>query len=110
MKTYTFGDVILAQFPYVSGAPGKKRPALVLIDTGDDDIVTAIITSKPARNTPCDIHIKNWQQAHLPKPSVVRIHKIYTRRKDMVEGNLGRISHDDSKQVKIAIKKLWQTL
>lgn len=109
MKTYSFGDVILAQFPYVSGAAGKKRPALVLIDTGDDDVVAAIITSKPTRNVPHDVQIKDWQQANLLKPSVVRVHKIYTRQKDKIEGNLGKISNDDSKKVRAAVKELWQS-
>lgn len=110
MKKYTFGDVVLTQFPYVSGATGKKRPVLILIDTGDDDIVAAVITSKPIRNTSYDVQLQDWQETNLLKPSVARIHKIYARRKDKIEESLGRISNDDSKKVRAAVKKLWQAL
>jgi mRNA interferase MazF len=70
------GDVILLEFPY-SGAGGKHRPALVLLDTGDSDVVVARITSQAGRDA-FDITINDWKEAGLKLPSIVRIHKLAT--------------------------------
>jgi len=43
MTNYNFGDVVLVAFP--THGTLKKRPALVVLDTGDADIVLAPITT-----------------------------------------------------------------
>ena len=49
MTNYEFGDVVLVAFPQ-SGTPvRKRRPALVMLDIGDADIVLAPITTREAR-------------------------------------------------------------
>ena len=45
MTLYKPGDVVLVKFPFTSGAGSKLRPALVILDTGDDDLVVARITT-----------------------------------------------------------------
>lgn len=44
MIKYKFGDVVLVVFSQADGSR-KQRPALVVLDTGDDDIVLAPITT-----------------------------------------------------------------
>lgn len=46
MPTYRGGEIVLVTFPFVDKAGAKKRPALVLRDTGDADIIVARITSQ----------------------------------------------------------------
>ena len=50
MNVYRPGDVVLLVYPFTSGEGAKKRPALVLLDTGDDDVVAARITSQAPRD------------------------------------------------------------
>jgi|GEM_PF-3350446 mRNA interferase MazF len=38
---YQAGDLLLMAFPYVGGAQSKVRPALVLLDMGDEDVLVA---------------------------------------------------------------------
>jgi len=40
MTIYKFGDVVLIDFLQVTGDK-KRRPALIILDTGDADIVVA---------------------------------------------------------------------
>lgn len=47
VTTYQPGDVVLLAFPFTDGVRQKQRPALVLLDPGDPDIVVAGITSEP---------------------------------------------------------------
>ncbi|WP_442921954.1 type II toxin-antitoxin system PemK/MazF family toxin [Microcoleus sp. S1D4] len=66
----------------------KRRPGLILLDTGDEDTIVAKITSQIPRTT-FDVEIQEWQQAGLKRPSVVRLHKLNTLQKSLVERRLG---------------------
>jgi hypothetical protein len=74
--TLRLGEVVLIRMEFHQGRPGGKiRPALALLDTGDDDFVAAPITSQ-ARLAEYDLPIKYWQAARLNVASWVRIHKL----------------------------------
>lgn len=45
MNKLVFGDVVLLRFPYTDGKIYKRRPALVIRDTRDGDIIVSRITS-----------------------------------------------------------------
>ena len=57
-----FGEVVLIrmQFHQVTGA--KVRPAMVLLETGDDDFVAAPITSR-SRDDEYDLTLDDWRDA-----------------------------------------------
>jgi mRNA interferase MazF len=44
MTSYNPGD--LAEFPFAGSKGTKKRPAVVLLDTGDSDVVLARVTTQ----------------------------------------------------------------
>lgn len=71
MKRYREGDVVLIAFPF-SGGDSKRRPALILADTGDDDVLVARITSI-SMQTSSDVSLQDWQASGLLAPSVVRL-------------------------------------
>jgi mRNA interferase MazF len=48
MTNYQAGDLLLVNFAFTGGGQSKLRPALVLLDTGDADVVVARVTSQPA--------------------------------------------------------------
>ena len=48
--TLRFGDVVLIRMDFHQTTGAKVRPAVVLLDTGDEDFVAAPITSR-ARNS-----------------------------------------------------------
>jgi mRNA-degrading endonuclease toxin of MazEF toxin-antitoxin module len=59
--SYQPGDLVLVDFPFTVSGPGKPRPALVILDTGDADVVLARVTTQVA-NTPFDVTLADWQQ------------------------------------------------
>jgi mRNA interferase MazF len=76
-------------------APGSKvRPALVLLETGNDDFVAAPITSQ-ARSSEYDLAIIGWRTAGLNVPSVVRIHKLTVLAKADIIRSIGLLSDLD---------------
>ncbi|NJL47774.1 MAG: type II toxin-antitoxin system PemK/MazF family toxin [Leptolyngbyaceae cyanobacterium SM2_5_2] len=93
MDIFQPGDVVLLTFPFTDAVGQKRRPALVLIDTGDPDIVVARITSQPY-STAFDILLTHWQSADLLVPSTVRLHKVATLDKGLVNRRLGCLAAD----------------
>jgi mRNA interferase MazF len=74
MQDFRRGEVVLIAFPFADASGAKRRPALVILDTGDQDPVVARLTSQPAQ-TAFDVEIEHWREARLVAPSVVRMHR-----------------------------------
>ena len=64
MTNFQVGDLVLVEFPFTVSGPGKPRPALVILDTGDADVLVARVTTQ-AQTTAWDVLISGWQQAGL---------------------------------------------
>jgi mRNA interferase MazF len=62
--TLRFGEVVLIRMQFHQAAGAKVRPALVVLDTGDDDFVAAPITSQ-ARHSDYDLAMEDWRTAGL---------------------------------------------
>jgi mRNA interferase MazF len=106
MQNYRPGEIVLLSFPFADAITAKRRPALVLLDTGDEDIVVARVTSQVAQG-PFDVEFVEWQGAGLLLPSVVRVHKVATLEKRLVERRLGTLTADDWARVQAVIQQLW---
>ena len=100
------GDVLLATLVFSSGLGAKKRPVLVLRDTGDDDLLVLPITSQAAR-TSHDVRLADWRDAGLKLPSVVRLEKFATIEKSAVVRRLGALSPDESRRVVDALRVIF---
>lgn len=104
--SYSFGDIILVRFPYTDSSNDKIRPSLVLLDTGDDDIVLARVTSKNPLVVH-DISLNDWKVANLPLASTVRLHKINTVVKSKILDITGKLSKADNVAVRQHLQKMW---
>lgn len=85
---YSFGDIVLLRFPYSDGAGSKKRPALVLSEDNDGDLLVCRITSQPY-HTAFDVSVSDFRACGLLTPSVIRVHKMATLERRLVEKVLG---------------------
>jgi mRNA interferase MazF len=105
MTNYQAGDLVLVDFPLTVSGQGKPRPALVILDTGDADVVLARVTTQP-RSTSHDIPIADWKQAGLLAPSVVRLYKLATIAKSRVLKRLGLLAASDRSQVSAVLRQM----
>ena len=90
MNKIETGSIVLLRFPFTDGIGFKRRPALVLKDCEDGDVLVCRITSK-IYNSKYDIYLNDWLKFGLKLPSVVRIHKMATLEIDMIEAIMGTI-------------------
>ena len=100
-----FGDIVLLKFPFTDGESFKKRPALIINDYNDGDIIVCRITSQ-IYDTKNDYYLDNWSDAGLKLPSVVRVHKIATLDKSLVEKRMGKLDNISKKSILQKIKNL----
>lgn len=84
MDELSFGDIVLLKFPFTDSKTYKRRPALIINDFSDGDIIVCRITSLIYK-TPNDVFIDDWKNSGQKLPSVIRVHKIATLEKDLVE-------------------------
>lgn len=103
MTNYQAGELLLVAFPYAGGTQVKRRPALVLLDSGDSDVLVARVTSQQRHGTPYDVPLVAWQAAGLLVASVVRLHKMATVEKSQVDRILGRLDATDHQQVGLVL-------
>jgi mRNA interferase MazF len=107
MRKLSFGEIVLLKFPYTDSTKFKRRPALVLNDYSDGDILVCRITSQ-IYNTGNDVYIEKWKESGLKLPSVIRVHKIATLEKDMVEIVMGKIHESIKPEIKAIIANLTE--
>ena len=88
------GDVVLARIEFHQITGSKVRPAVVVLDTGDDDFIAAPVTSRP-RHSDHDLPISDWQQAGLNAASTARVHKAGVLPKSDILRHLGRLQGAD---------------
>ncbi len=108
MTNYKLGEIVLIKFPFTDNLTFKKRPALIIKDTNDGDVIVCRITSK-LYDTSYDIELKNWNKNGLKLPSVIRIHKIASLEKDMIDAKLGEIEDAIKAKVTTIINQLLQS-
>ncbi|MEW5719886.1 MAG: type II toxin-antitoxin system PemK/MazF family toxin [Chloroflexota bacterium] len=106
MTDYKPGDIVLVDFPFVGEEQTKRRPALVVLDTGDADLVVARVTSQP-RQVAFDAEITDWRGAGLLLPSIARLHKLATLEKSLVARTLGKLQPADHQAVGALLEKLF---
>jgi mRNA interferase MazF len=108
MDKLHFGDIVLLKFPFTDGTTFKRRPALIINDFDDGDLIVCRITSQIYK-TKNDIYIDDWEKTGLKLPSVIRVHKIATLEKDLVECIMGKIENPTREKVRRIFSKLTDT-
>jgi mRNA interferase MazF len=98
--------MVLIDFPTTEGAQGKPRPALVILDSGDDDIVIARVTTHSPRSV-YDVVLAECSAANLRAPSHVRLDKIATMAKRKVRNVIGQLSVADRQAISAKLKSMF---
>ncbi len=106
---YQFGEIILLAFPFTDSAAIKKRPALVLLDTGDGDVLVARVTTQ-SFPSPYEIALADWSTAGLLASSFVKINKLATLETSLVERKLGKLTDADLALIREKLKLLFENL
>jgi mRNA interferase MazF len=105
MKAFEFGEIIVLPFTYSDLHSSKRRPAVVLVDTGDEDVLVAKITSKQY-DSPFDLSLQDWKTEGLLTKSFVRLHKLLVAKKEHVVKRISNLSGTDLERVRTGVRSL----
>ena len=93
MGRFIKGDIVVLPFPFSDLSSTKKRPALVLIGSTNDDIVLCQITSKNVRDVKAiAINIADVENGSLNDLSNARPNKLFTADEKIILYKLGTLS------------------
>ena len=98
---YQPGEVFLVPFPFSSMQTSKQRPVLAL--TPPDtfaDMVCLAITSSPLHHAAFPLDNECFLEGILPKPSWVRLDKVYTLNAGLFVGRFGSLHAEVFERVK----------
>ena len=107
MTSYNLGDIILIEFPYADQQHSSKRPAIVLYDSGDRDVLVARITTQEY-STEADCKILKWKESGLLAESYIRLGKQATIEKQYIIKNLGKLESSEIEKIKAILQKIFQ--
>jgi mRNA interferase MazF len=94
MARFVAGDVVILPFPYTNQSGGKKRPAVVLRETRDNDLWVCMITSAAFGSDTIPLDKKNLESSGLRVACAVRPDRILVVSPDLVEKKTGRLSKE----------------
>ncbi|HJW86616.1 MAG TPA: type II toxin-antitoxin system PemK/MazF family toxin [Candidatus Brocadiaceae bacterium] len=106
MINYNLGDIALIGFPHTDLQHTSKRPALVLYDSGDQDILVARVTTQQYL-TKTDYKILNWEKSGLLTESYIRLGKLATIKKQYVVKHLGKLETFETDNIKSILEKMF---
>lgn len=106
MMKYMFGDIVIVSFPFTNLDKTIRRPALVLLDTGDEDIVVARITTHK-HNEEMELEIGNYRDKGLLLPSYARFNKIATLNRKDIYKKIGELSEAEVKKAQKILRRLF---
>jgi mRNA interferase MazF len=106
MTNYQPGDLVLIAFPYTAGAQTKCRPAMVVLDTGDSDVLVARVTTQIGQHDH-DVLLQDWKDAGLLAPSTVRLDKLATLEKSLIQRRLGCVQTEDRAAISLVIRRVF---
>ena len=99
------GEILIVPFPFSDLSSIKRRPVLVLskksYNSSSDDIMTCGITSN-IKDSKHAILIENSDLEHgqIPIASRIKVDKLFTLDKNIVEKSVGRINKETFDKVK----------
>lgn len=85
------GDVVLIPFPFTDLSGTKTRPAVIIIES-ETDIIVSFLTTKLKWKKDFDLIVEPTKENGLKRTSIIRLDKITTIDKSVVLGLLGSIT------------------
>ena len=93
MERLVKGDIVVIPFPFSDLSGSKKRPALVLANFRNDDILLCQITSQQSNDTSAlALNSTDCISGSLPVDSFIRPLRIFTADKNIILRKVGKIN------------------
>ena len=109
MANYRYGDIVLLDYPYSERRVSKRRPAIILVQDRDRDLLVARITSKVYEGL-AEAELRDWREAGLNVPSRVRLTKLAIVGEFDVIRPVGKLTARDQADVFSMLKRFIDSI
>lgn len=100
MAKFIKGSVVVVPFPFSDLSQAKKRPALVITDLRNNDLILCQITSQQISDDySIVLNDKNFSKGSLKKESNIRPNRVFTADKNIILYEVGQINKEKMNQV-----------
>lgn len=108
MERFVAGDIVVVPFPFTDLSFTRKRPALVLADLADEDLILCEITSRPKRdNYSITLEIPDLDEGKLKLRSTIRPNRLLTINKSKIDYKFGKIKQTKLQEVLHKLKYIF---
>ena len=103
-NAYKKGEIVLVKFPFTDMSDFKVRPALIMRNQDDEDVIILPI-STTIKLKKHDLVIKNphYSGKPLPVPSAIRIGKICTIQTNLIIKKISKLKVEFFRQVQFSL-------
>jgi mRNA interferase MazF len=108
------GDIILVPFPFTDLSETKLRPAVVLwVDPKGQDVTLCFISSQSIDQVTDDEFVilpsdEEFEQTGLKSPSKVRVARIVTLERSLLQRRLGQLGSQHLQQLNLCLVKAFR--
>lgn len=108
MEAPLVGDIVVVMYPFSDLSGTKRRPALIISPQMGDDLLLCQITSRTGPNAyTIPLQDSDLADGKLQLDSYIRINKISTIEKGIIEYKMGKLKTQKTKAVLKEIQKLF---
>lgn len=94
------GDIVVINFPYSDLTTYKKRPAFVVKVPKEEDIIVCQITAtSQEKSLEVPLNDNDFEQGKLKMQSNIRIDKIFSVEKSMIDYKIGHLKKDKVSEI-----------
>jgi len=109
MEEFVKGDVVVLPFPFSDLSKSKKRPALVVANLEDQDIILCQITSEVrVDNYSIVLSNNDFKKGSLNLTSIIRPNRLFTADKSIILYKIGSLKESKIKEVEEGIIKIFK--
>ena len=100
MERFVKGDIVVVPFPFSDLTKSKRRPALVVAELEEDDLILCQITSQEIRDKyAIQIGDNDFESGILRQKSNIRPNRIFTADSHLILYRAGHLKSDKIKEV-----------
>ncbi len=108
MEKFIKGDVVVIPFPYSDLTNAKRRPALIVAISSNNDLILSQITSQEVKDSfAINLSDPDFLEGSLQKMSNIRPNKLFTADSRIILYKVGSINSDKLEEV---IEKIIQIM
>ena len=102
------GDIVVLPFPQTNLQPGKRRPALVVVDLAGDDLILCQITSQAHHDSySVSLDKNDFQTGRLAARSYIRPNRLFTVEQSVILYTAGHLTSVKLDEVRAKLRQLF---